>query len=794
MQCTNYLPGFFYPRDHVVSLTGNSQSIPHGDIAYNSSRGFNLAFPPFMVDQSQEFVYQKEILRQTILKHEATFRYQVNELHRLYGRQRELMDEIKRRKLAEDHIQMQALGPNTFLSTLRSEIFEKTFWSSVNLTSIEPYQPRKEMLHECLISGADKTVQPGGDYLSGLDIANECKASSSKNDTSGMRVLDLELPAEKGTNNGDREPLQEENPATWTNFLISELRPQCSSKANLVASGDSSSAPSRCRGTILLFDLNEPVQPFESDGLNSAFESNNIREEIKDTDLDLSGVARAECSTLNKEGRDERNLKSFDEVASAGRALLPCNQPASLPLENVDKIHAETRTDKSLLLSSWREFTQIPVAVQELPCFNTDASFSKGTKSSVKKFNLNQGATATPASGSLTSCFMQHDASDNCTGEDIAAEKDDKFSDYTSSAKGMDWNLTPPTYLSDQSAPSSDISHLNLPKKNVQIHKKYEVLHSNMVPNSTPEYRKCSRDNHLVGARIDSKLSRANICIDLNSCIKEDLLSSSPSEAPESTAERVLEGPVSPENKECSPPRGDSQDINIRTSIHLPKGGHGESIEELDRVAADTLIFISSSVVHGYSKTAIGEPSEASSNCLGRLAEVASSLASSPENEVEQTMEVHCERNVLLSDCSRKKLNLRKGDIDDSLSHSKAAKETEKGITLCYQPRRGQARKTKDQKDLQIDVVPAVESLLHQVKETNIAPKSGPWKKKLSRTSSRGKRRPNVGERTMSSLLLQRTLDNKHGITGRFLKGWGVTRRRQTARRAKSYVSSTLFS
>lgn len=77
MQCTNYLPGFFYPRDHVVSLTGNSQSIPHGDIAYNSSRGFNLAFPPFMVDQSQEFVYQKEILRQTILKHEATFRYQV---------------------------------------------------------------------------------------------------------------------------------------------------------------------------------------------------------------------------------------------------------------------------------------------------------------------------------------------------------------------------------------------------------------------------------------------------------------------------------------------------------------------------------------------------------------------------------------------------------------------------------------------------------------------------------------------------------------------------------------------
>lgn len=77
MQCTNYRPGYYYPRDNVVSLTGNSQSIPHSDIACNSSRGLHLAFPPFMVDESQDVVYQKEILRQTILKHDATFRYQV---------------------------------------------------------------------------------------------------------------------------------------------------------------------------------------------------------------------------------------------------------------------------------------------------------------------------------------------------------------------------------------------------------------------------------------------------------------------------------------------------------------------------------------------------------------------------------------------------------------------------------------------------------------------------------------------------------------------------------------------
>lgn len=455
-------------------------------------------------------------------------------------------------------------------------------------------------------------------------------------------------------------------------------------------------------------------------------------------------------------------MKSFEEDSSVGRALFPFSQPASLPLENEDKIHAETRTDKSPLISSWSKFKQIPVAVQALSCLNTNASFCKSTESSVrnssltaKKFNMNLGPPSSPTSGSLTSCFMQHDASDS-TGEQIAAVKDKKFSEYTSSEKGVDLNLTPSIRLSHcQSAPSSKISHLNFPEgRNVETHKKSEVPDSNMVPDSTAEDRKCTRDSHLVGCRIDSQLSTANICIDLNSCIKEDLLSSSPSEATKSTAERDLEGPVSPENKECSPPRGDSQDINSGTSIHLPRTGHDDPVKELDTVAADILIFISSSMVHRYSKTAIGEPSESSSNSLRQLAEVAISLASSQENEVEQPV----------------------------------AKKKVKGI-VCNQPRR-----TKNQKDLQTDVLPAVESLLHQVNETNVDSKCGPSKKTPSRTSSRGRRCSSDGERTMCSLLLQHTLDNKHGITGKFLKGWGVTKKRQRARRAQPYVSPLFLS
>ncbi|XP_009626284.1 uncharacterized protein [Nicotiana tomentosiformis] len=619
MQCTGYLPEYYYPRDHSAAPSGSSWSISHNDITWNSSRGFNISLPQFMLNQNQDLVHQKEILRQMILRHESTFRYQVMELHRVYGRQRELMDEIKRRKLVEDHLHFQAES-NTFMSQLRSEISGKSYWPIVNLTSIEPYAPSKEMFQESSNS-TGKTVQQGGDYFSGRNVSKECNLSSSKSNVSRKRMLDLEVPAEEYIDNEDGEPFEEENPVKKPNIMIAELQPQCYSKVNF---GDSSISLSSCRGTSLLFDLNEPVQPVESEWQNSAFESENIHEEIREN-----------------------------------------------------------------------------------------------------------------------------------TCEHIAAVKDNKVSNCTSSGKGMDLNLTPPNHLSEyQSASTSNISRLNFPEgRNVEIHKNSEVLDISVVPDSTTESRKCTRDNHLIAARIDSKLSTTNICIDLNSCIKEEFLSSSPSEATMPTAERDMEveGPVSPENKECSPPRGDSQDIMIGTSLHLSKGGHSDLVEELDKVAADILIFISSSAVQGYSKTAISESSEASNNYLGWLAEVAAALARFPENEVEQRMEVHFERDISLSDrndCSRTvKLNLRES-------------------------------------------VPAVDSLLHQANEKDISPKTCTWRKTPSRMSSRARRRSNDGKRTMCSLL-QHTLDTKHGITDRFLKGWGLTKRRQRARRAQSYIWSS---
>ncbi|KAK4417627.1 hypothetical protein Salat_2175400 [Sesamum alatum] len=48
--------------------------------------------------------YDSERVRQTILEHESIFRNQIQELHRLYARQQELMNEIKRRELNKDDV------------------------------------------------------------------------------------------------------------------------------------------------------------------------------------------------------------------------------------------------------------------------------------------------------------------------------------------------------------------------------------------------------------------------------------------------------------------------------------------------------------------------------------------------------------------------------------------------------------------------------------------------------------------------------------------------------------------
>lgn len=234
MQCTSYHSGY-HPKDLTGSLSGNSWSIQHNDIAWNGARGFCVSLPPFMADQNLESVHQKEILKQTILKHEAIFRYQVNELHRVYRRQSVLMEEIRTSKLVEDHLHLQALESKSFVSQLRSEISQKSHCPQVvDLTNIEPSTLCGETFQGSSNCIDGQRVPPGADLLAEQCVSKERKISSSKSSASKKRMLDLELPAEEYIDIEDGEQFVRESPVQGPNILISELQTQRSSKSTLL--------------------------------------------------------------------------------------------------------------------------------------------------------------------------------------------------------------------------------------------------------------------------------------------------------------------------------------------------------------------------------------------------------------------------------------------------------------------------------------------------------------------------------------------------------------------------------
>ncbi|XP_038997369.1 uncharacterized protein LOC120122265 [Hibiscus syriacus] len=85
-------PGWYTTWDLNSDANG---TVRHSDNVNRISRirqYTDATLPPSLGSNT---FYNKGLLKQTMLKHEAEFRDQIRELHRLYRRQKELMDEIK---------------------------------------------------------------------------------------------------------------------------------------------------------------------------------------------------------------------------------------------------------------------------------------------------------------------------------------------------------------------------------------------------------------------------------------------------------------------------------------------------------------------------------------------------------------------------------------------------------------------------------------------------------------------------------------------------------------------------
>lgn len=75
MQCTSHIPVYYHARDLNVGASGFSWHPFDSNANYGEERGYNIVMPPCNMDQY--LGYDKEVLKQIIQNHDATFRYQV---------------------------------------------------------------------------------------------------------------------------------------------------------------------------------------------------------------------------------------------------------------------------------------------------------------------------------------------------------------------------------------------------------------------------------------------------------------------------------------------------------------------------------------------------------------------------------------------------------------------------------------------------------------------------------------------------------------------------------------------
>lgn len=210
MQCQSYFPSYNSHYDLNMDNNGGVKPIYNGNGIFRNGHYNNFV----------SSLPVAEFFRQTILMQEVTFRDQVQELHRVYRRQKELMDEIRSKELHMNHLH---------LGTQCSDSFSEKF-------------------------GQNTIVR------------------ESKGKKIGGKLLDLELPAEEYIDIEEGGFLEDGKSTNAPNTIdlssnvsfkvVVENNPMASSANKWwdhISRGDSLSPSSFAQTKTNLADLNEPL-------------------------------------------------------------------------------------------------------------------------------------------------------------------------------------------------------------------------------------------------------------------------------------------------------------------------------------------------------------------------------------------------------------------------------------------------------------------------------------------------------------------------------------------------------
>ncbi|KAJ9163567.1 hypothetical protein P3X46_023218 [Hevea brasiliensis] len=898
-----YFPGFCSTRD--LNLNASCSIWPSNNVDEISKNGhyFNGNLAPQFPDH---YLTYKEKLKQTMLQHEAIFRDQIHELHRLYNRQRELMEEMKRIKFYGHHLQLETPQSNQIFSEASFECFQRTHKVSA-LSWLNPACSQSSILvaennqnHLNYVEG--KILQDGFSTFQNEGSRKETALLESKCKKVGKRTLDLELPADEYIDSEQEESLAGETASPEVSCYPMKNIAEDVQKSvvepfhgindgNLVFQDYNVSQAPFSRKTKCLADLNEPIKLEEETNPESnvflgpvadlreipcqdlsAKRNSDVQSQPKETVQNIqtrvdpeafSSVlhldkdeSRQECLSDNDEAvQSSGEMNSFParictEKLSASSKDVEIEQASELATShllnlNSGKLHRErkdfglesnpektasarkhtsteliplddVKTYDSSSVSSWRKHTcelvRAPIAI---PWFNPvqlirSSKFRSpeipGDKSCC---GINLEFRSTFCSASAQSSFCNSD--NEFVSEDSDTRKHIKGSVDPKLTRDIDLNSMSPNCSSDVAVHTIWITegeekckestgglalHRTNPAHIVNSNKSLHLDYS--MPDSGEQLTK----NDLVfGSKHDNISSGFGFHVDLNSCINDE--DSSP--MPTLSTEIDLQAPASPENKETSPPGGESDENQLEMPCELPKQESRDLLEDLITVAAETIVSMSSSQVQTYTEIMTSKPAGASQNDpLYWFSKIASSVVDDPESEFGVVLSFkntdHHDEN--LSDgidyFEAMTLKLKETKVEQFCCKASILKEeAASSPSLPILPRGRTRRWGQQRKDFQSEILPSLASLsryeitedlqaigglieaAHQNTDARRTGRNG-W------TSGR-RRRFSVSsvkaETSLCALSKQQTTNGEHSIKESSLIGWGkITRRRRGQR------------
>ncbi|CAN0923566.1 hypothetical protein LINGRAHAP2_LOCUS33640 [Linum grandiflorum] len=260
VQCESYFPGHFQMRD--ISDDANSSSWPqyYGDKTFPNAQYYNNGFMPRTAAERYPG-YDKDLVKRTMLEHEATFRHQLYELHRLYRIQRDLMDEVKRKELYKIRMQVvEASMPSSpSASHVTSEDARKWHIPGFPVGNSVCTRPSTSAMDN--MNSPLSSVKGSSTYTSPLPFQNgsaskDVEILESRPTKARRKMFDLRLPADEYIVTEDGRPLKGVHNLSGN---LQHRNLNNTMKNGFVHRDDVSLVESCPRGKTSVADLNEPV-------------------------------------------------------------------------------------------------------------------------------------------------------------------------------------------------------------------------------------------------------------------------------------------------------------------------------------------------------------------------------------------------------------------------------------------------------------------------------------------------------------------------------------------------------